>query len=476
MMRSVLYCSVGLMLLVGALVGCSVKGTPHPDQLTYSPLEFQLPEVDQLTLSNGIRLYLKEDHELPLVQVTALVGSGELASDPAQKGFDDLFAATLRTGGTATWSPDAFEEHVDQLAIDLGAQMGPYFTQLDLSLRADNLAQGFELLTELLRRPQFAVDRLELQRLQALERVRRQNDNPGSIARRLLVEAIYPDHPLGLSPTLESLAAVSRDDLVAYHSTYFAPNNLWLAISGDFDRDQLLNLAEASFGDWMPRQVPEQIIPEVTPADRGQVQYVRRDIPQTTLLIGDLGLTKDDPDQYAAIVLNYILGGGSFNSRLMREIRSDRGLAYSVYSYFQVGRRLPGSFVAGTETKNESVVEALDLMRSIMADLCDQPVTSAELDLAKDSLINSFVFGFDDTHAVVTQQVRLDFFDYPQDYLNRYRSRIAEVTIEDVQRVAKKFIRPAHQQVVLIGNTEPYLGRLEQFGLPIVERKVDIDH
>ena len=473
-MRSVLYCGVGLSLLLGTLIGCTVKGTVHPDQLTYSPLEFKLPEVDRLTLANGLRLYLKEDHELPLVQVTALVGSGELAGDPAKVGFDQLFAATLRTGGTAAWTPDAFEEHVDQLAIDLGAQMGPYFTQLDLSLRADNLAEGLELLTELLRRPQFADDRLELQRLQALEQVRRQNDNPGSIARRLLMEATYPDHPLGLSPTLASLAAVSRDDLVAYHSSYFAPNNLWLAISGDFDRAQLLTQIEATLGDWLYREVPQPTVPEVVPARQGQLQYVRRDIPQTTLLIGDLGLTKDDPDQYAARVLNYILGGGSFNSRLMREIRSDRGLAYSVYSYFQIGRRLPGPFVTGTETKNESVIDTLGLMRSIMVDLCDQPVASAELDLAKDSLINSFVFGFDDTHAVVTQQVRLDFFNYPQDYLNRYRSRIAAVTIEDVQRVAKRFIRPAHQQIVLVGNPEPYLGNLEQVGLPVVERQVEL--
>ncbi|PLX91040.1 MAG: insulinase family protein, partial [Desulfuromonas sp.] len=259
-----------------------------------------------------------------------------------------------------------------------------------------------------------------------------------------------------------------------YHSTYFAPNNLWLAISGDFDRAQLLTQIEATLGDWLYREVPQPTVPEVVPARQGQLQYVRRDIPQTTLLIGDLGLTKDDPDQYAARVLNYILGGGSFNSRLMREIRSDRGLAYSVYSYFQIGRRLPGPFVTGTETKNESVIDTLGLMRSIMVDLCDQPVASAELDLAKDSLINSFVFGFDDTHAVVTQQVRLDFFNYPQDYLNRYRSRIAAVTIEDVQRVAKRFIRPAHQQIVLVGNPEPYLGNLEQVGLPVVERQVEL--
>jgi zinc protease len=196
-------------------------------------------------------------------------------------------------------------------------------------------------------------------------------------------------------------------------------------------------------------------------------------LPQATIVIGDLGLTKDHPDQYAARVLNYILGGGGFNSRMMREIRSNRGLAYSAYSYFQIGRRLPGPFVAGTETKNVSVLPSISLMWEIMEDLRNSPVTDDELQLAKESQINSFVFSFENTHSVVSQQMTLAFFEYPQDYLSRYRDRIAAVTAADVQRAAREFINPSRQQVVLVGNPEEFSGGLAEFDLPVVE--VDLD-
>ena len=198
-----------------------------------------------------------------------------------------------------------------------------------------------------------------------------------------------------------------------------------------------------------------------------------KELPQTTIVIGDLGLTKDHPDQYAVRVLNYILGGGGFNSRMMREIRSNRGLAYSAYSYFQVGRRLPGPFIAGTETKNVSVAPAITLTREIMVDLKDNLVTEEELQLAKESQINSFVFGFENTHSVVNRQMSMAFFGYPQDYLARYRDRIAAVTVADVQRAAREFIDLSRQQIVLVGNPEEFRKDLAEFGLPIVD--VDLD-
>ena len=287
------------------------------------------------------------------------------------------------------------------------------------------------------------------------------------------MSALYPHNYLGYSPTSESLAAVTRQDLVDFQHTYFAPNNLWIAVSGDFDRENLLKILNDNFGDWAQREVPEQQLPPITRTESGEVQVVAKDLPQTTIVIGDLGLTKDNPDQYAVRVLNYILGGGGFNSRMMREIRSDRGLAYSAYSYFQVGRRLPGPFVAGTETKNASVLPALRLTRDIMQDLRNNPVTDEELQLAKESQINSFVFGFENTHSVVSQQMTLAFFGYPKDYLARYRDHIAAVTAADVQRVAREFINLARQQIVLVGDPEEFGKQLAEFGLPVVE--VDLE-
>lgn len=460
---------LGCLVTLVFLAGCVAPLPNRPDQLHYPPLAFQLPAVETMVLANGIHLYLKEDKELPLVQMTAMVGSGAMITSADKIGFDDLFGGTWRTGGAGDRTPEALDAYLDYLAADLGASMGAYTAQLDLSLRSEDLKEGVAVLGDLLLRPRFAAERLELERLQAQESLRRQNDSPGAISRRLLMAALYPDHYLGYSPTPESLAAVTRQDLVDFHRTYFAPNNLWIAVSGDFEREDLLQILNETFGGWARRPVPEQQLPALKRSESGSIQVAAKDLPQTTIVIGDLGLTKDHPDQYAARVLNYILGGGGFNSRMMREIRSNRGLAYSAYSYFQVGRRLPGPFVAGTETKNASVHAAIKLTREIMMDLRNNLVTDDELQLAKESQINSFVFGFESTHSVVSQQMTLAFFGYPEDYLARYRDRIAAVTAADVQRAAREFINLSRQQVVLVGNPETFSKELVEFELPVVD-------
>src|SRR5210317_47189 len=461
-------CLVGM---ISALIfsGCGAPLPTSYQQLEYPDLTFQPPEVETLVLDNGIRLYLKADDELPLVQVTAMIGSGGISSPEEKTGFDDLFGTVWRSGGAGDRAPEALDEYLDFLAANLISSMGTYSAQLDLSLRSADLPAGLSILSDLLLRPGFDSERLELARLQAQEHLRRQNDNPGSISRRLLMKALYPDHYLGRTATEQSLAAITRQDLVDFHDTYFAPNNLWIAVSGDFDRDTLLEALNKELGDWPQGDVPEQQLPPVKAPDAGLIQLAAKDLPQTSILIGDLGLSKENPDQYAVRVLNYILGGGGFNSRMMREIRSNRGLAYSAYSYFQVGRRLPGPFVAGTETKNVSVVPALSLTREIMNDLRENPVTDDALQLAKESQINSFVFGFENTHSVVSQQMSLAFFEYPANYLADYRDKIAAVTIADVLRVAQEFIDPSRQQIVLVGNPEEFGDELKQFGLPVIE-------
>jgi zinc protease len=414
-----------------------------------------------------VRVYLREDSELPLVQVTAMVGSGALAAPRELTGFDDLFAATLRTGGTLSQSAPVLEERLDQLAANLSCSMGPYATQLDLSVRRGDAAEGLVILGELLRRPAFDAGKLELARRNAQEELRRNNDEPEAIAERLLMAALYPGHPLGDHPTQASLAAVSREQLQTFHREYFAPDNLWLAVSGDIRKAELLPLLEQGLGDWPRQKVAATPLPTLTPVAQGLLQVVAKEVPQSTIMLGDLGLTKDNPDQYPARVMNFILGGGGFNSRLMREIRSDRGLAYSVWSQFQVGRRFPGPVMAGTETKNASVVEVLGLMRGIMNGLREQPVSAEELRVARESLVNSFVFSFTDPHAVVAQRMQLDFYAYPDDYLARYQERIAAVGAADVQRVARDYLRPDRQQIVVVGAPDEAAGTLAALGLPV---------
>ncbi|MFN2257599.1 MAG: M16 family metallopeptidase, partial [Desulfuromonadaceae bacterium] len=184
----------------------------------------------------------------------------------------------------------------------------------------------------------------------------------------------------------------------------------------------------------------------------GPLIVAQRPLSQTTIRLVERGIKRDNPDVYAVEIMNYILGGGGFNSRLMREIRSNRGLAYSVFSHFSVGRRLQGAFFAGCETKAESVAEAVGLFASIMQEMREEGVTEEELQLAKQSQINSFVFRFENPHSLVTKIMEYDFYGYPEDYLTHYRKHISNVTAHDVQRVAQKYLHPEQQAVILVGD------------------------
>jgi zinc protease len=468
MRRSISAIPLVFFVLVLLLPACVSKPRAvRPDQLTFAPLVFHVPEVEQIELPNGIRLYLKEDHELPLVQVTAMAGAGSIGEPADKTGLGSLFASTLRTGGAGDYSPDSLDSALERVAADLSVATDTYATTIDLSAQSGDLEKGMAIIADLLRRPGFAPEKLELARKQLIEGIRRQNDNPASIASRALAKAVYGDHPLGRTPTVESVSAVSRDNLVEFHHRYFHPNNLWFAVSGDFDREGLLQLFERLLGDWPRVDFTPQPVPPVSGPSGPKVLVGKKEVSQTTVLLGELGIDKSDPDLQAVRVMNYILGGGGFNSRLMREVRSNRGLAYSVYSYYQVGRRLPGPFIAGFETKSASTLEVVGLVRRMMREMRERPVSEEELELARESLINSFVFAFTDTHAVVTQIMRLDYYDYPEGYLETYRDRVAEVTREDVLSAAREHLHPDRQAVILVGAENNFDAPVASLGLPV---------
>jgi zinc protease len=247
------------------------------------------------------------------------------------------------------------------------------------------------------------------------------------------------------------------------------PENVWVAVSGAVDRNELVSLLDKNFSAWNAPVQTLLDIPSLPEPPTGRFHVVHKEIPQTTILLGHPGINKDNPDMFALRVANYILGGGGFNSRMMREIRSNRGLAYSVYSYFKIGRRLPELFVVSSETKCPTTAEVLTVMKQLMRQIREEPVTEAELELAKKSLINSFVFAFNDTHSIVSRKVRLDFFDYPEGFLETYREKLAAVTVEDVQRVAREYLQPEQLQIVLVGNKNAFVDDLPSFGMPVEE-------
>ncbi|HEY5975857.1 MAG TPA: pitrilysin family protein, partial [Geobacteraceae bacterium] len=298
---------------------------------------------------------------------------------------------------------------------------------------------------------------------QAIEGIRRQNDDPKGIADRELMRALYAGHPLGRVPTTENITAISRDDLVAFHRRYFRPAGIMLAVSGDFRKDELVAKLNQLFAGWEPGPLDLPTVAKPATDEKPAILLAKKSVSQSVIRFGELGVDKNSPDIYALRVMDYILGGG-FTSRLTNEIRSNQGLAYHAGSRVDIGRRFVGTIVADTETKTESTAKTIGLLKQIVGGMAASPVTDQELDLAKNALINSFIFSFAKVDAVVNQQARLEFFGYPPNYLENYRDNLAKVTREDVLRVATTYLKPERFTLVVVGDDKKFDQPLSSFG------------
>jgi predicted Zn-dependent peptidase len=320
-------------------------------------------------------------------------------------------------------------------------------------------------------RPDFSEKRVDIARKHLIEGLRRQNDDPKEIAGREINRAIYAGHPLGNIATPESANAITRQGMVDYHRRFFRVDNMILAVSGDFERAAMLRELNAVFG--KASALPATVLPDIPQppqAFAAEILYGKKDVNQTVVRMGHLGITKESPDIYAIRVLDYILGG-SFTSRLTMEIRTNQGLAYNVGSHFDIGRRFTGSFIAETETKAESTVKAINLMKEIIAGMTKEPVTDQELNAAKEYIINSFMFGFTSPASIVTQRARLEFYGYAPDYLENYRDNISRVTKADVLAAARKHLKPDAFKLVVVGDATKFDKPLASFG---VVRELDL--
>jgi predicted Zn-dependent peptidase len=360
------------------------------------------------------------------------------------------------------------------MASSIESGIGDDMGTLSMTTLTRNLERTLELFAQVMTAPAFREDKVELARKLSIESLRRQNDDPKAIADRELERAIYRGTPQGRIPTFATVRAINRDDLVEFHRKYYHPNNVILSIAGDFKSREMVALLDRVFSGWKKEPVR---FPEVKAPVAGfapEVIHVEKEVNQSVIRMGHMGINKDNPDLYAIRVMDEILGSGGFNSRLMSEIRNNQGLAYNVDSSFDIGRRYLGKFSAETETKAQSTAKAIGLMEEIIAGMAKEPVTDQELSLAKESIINSFIFGFTSSAVVAAQKARLEYYNYSKDYLDRYRDNIAKVTKEDVLRVAKKYLHPEALKLVVVGDSKKFDKPLSTFG-KVEEVKLETD-
>lgn len=436
----------------------------HPREMNFPPLSFFPPKATRTVLSNGIILYLLEDPELPLVNISALIRTGSIYDPPDKVGLAQLTATLLRTGGTVERTAPAINEELEFMAAEIEFSMSRESGGAFLSVRNQDFPRALAILAGLLMKPAFDPAQLDLAKKKEVEAIRRSNDNPEEIAYREFRKVLYEGNPRGQVPSIESIENIRREDLIGFHKRFFQPNNMMLGVSGDFKREEMINALEEAFRDWERSLVELPFIPIPSPRDKKLIYHVPKNLPQSNILLGHLSLPLDHPDHIPLKVLNYILGEGGFSSRLTQEIRLNQGLAYAVGSFYQ-GRVGYGVFGAFCQTKSSTTHKAISLLYEIIEGLKKNRPQPEELDWAKKSLISQFIFSFTSSARIVSQQMQLEYDGRPEDYLEKFQGRVAAVNLEDLGRVAEKHLHPETAVLLVVGQEEDFDQPLSAFGL-----------
>jgi zinc protease len=453
-----------LILSLFTATAPSLAASVTPRTMTFPPLKFQIPKTERVVLENGMIVHLLEDHELPTVSMTAFIGTGSVYDPPGKSGLAGLTGAVMRSGGTAGTPAEKMDDELEFMASSVESGIGRDVGNASMTCLSKNLDRTLQIFSQVLMSPVFRPDRVELARKNTIEALRRENDNPKEVADRELNKEIYRGSPLGRYPTIDSVSAVSREDMIAFHRKYYHPNNIILAVAGDFNRAEIVAKLNKAFAGWKKERVSFPPVPLPDTNRKAGVYLIKKDVNQSVVRMGQLSVDKNNPDIYALRVMNFILGGGGFESKLMTQIRTKKGLAYNVDSDYSIGRRFPGTFTAETETKAESTTTTIGLMKSIIAGMTTTPVTEKEVSQAKDSMINAFIFGFTSSASVANQRAMLEYYGYPEGYLENFRANIAKVTSDDVLRVAQKYLRPGSMQLVVVGDESKFDKPLSVFG------------
>jgi len=429
---------------------------PMPADLKFPPLSFTPPKPEKVKLKNGMTLFLLRDSELPVLNVQAMIRTGSIY-DPDQKdGLAELAATVMRTGGTTTMTGDAIEEELEFIAGNIGLHSNWTNVSATLSVLKKDTDKGLKIFSAILMHPVFEEKKIDLARKALVESIRRKNDDSGEISAREFRKLVYAGHPFGREPTIKSVSSLRREDLLHFHKQWFYPNRIIMSVSGDFRRDEIIRKIEKAFQGW---QAGGARLPKIKPLKKRfpySVNYMGKDISLSVVRLGHLGVKISNPDHYALQIMNNILGGSSFQSRLMQHIRTDRGLAYSVWSHFGAGVFDYDTFLVALETKSSSTVKVIRLVLDDIRKMRQERVSREELDNAKQFIENSFVFKFSNSARIVNRMAFFEYYGVPADYMKTYLENIRKVTREEVNRVAGKYLRPDGIIITVVGNRKKF--------------------
>jgi len=450
-----------VILMAGPAVLAQQELASHPRDLVFEGLDFEPPDATQYRheLAHGAVAFVVEDHDLPLVNIALTIRTGSFtAMARANPGVASLTGSQLRNGGTASLAPADFDEELDFLAANLGSRIGATSGSANMNCLTKDVDRCLGLFFEMLRQPRFDAERLDLAKSQSRQAMERRNDSTTGIERREWSRLLYgTEHFSTQALTADQLEAISPENLAAFHSHSVHPGNFIFAVSGDVEPAAIIASLNSYLADWSAGEAAGEVPEPGSEPQPGLYLVHKEDVNQGRVSLGHLGARLGNPDRYALQIMNDILGGGGFTSRIMSRVRSDEGLAYSAGTGFSFGVHYDGSFRAFFQSRSEAVARATTIVLEEIARIRDEPVSEEELATAKASFIESFTRNFASAGQVAGLFASFELQGRDFDYLNTYRDNMAAVTAEDVMRVAREYLHPDRLVILAVGNVDDML-------------------
>jgi predicted Zn-dependent peptidase len=448
---------IAVLLLAFVCAGLGLGQAKHPSELKYPVLKYDPPDPKafRTAYAGGLRAYVQEDRSLPLFNITALINCGDLYVSKDKAGLGAVLGDQLIKGGTKTREGSAIEDRIDFLGGSLSFNVGERTSTLSLSVLAKDLDEGLALFFDVLMNPAFREEPLKLAKARFVEQLRQANDNPSGVLSREFEKLLYGDNALTWRPTKASYESVTAADLAAFHAKYFSPKNVILAVAGDFAKAALKAKIDKLAAGWKGGAVAFPALPASFPAPEPGVYFIQKAINQGYISLGHLGLQDTNPDYFAVQIMNFILGGGSFTSRITTKVRSDEGLSYNQGSRFSYRWGFPGTFSGYVQTKSSTVGYAISLILAEFDRIRREPVADAEMETAINYYLESFADAFQSAQATMMSFANLEMTGRPMDFYKTFRSKIQAVTKARVQEVAEKYIHPDKAVIVIVGDFKP---------------------
>ncbi|MCX6574648.1 MAG: pitrilysin family protein [Candidatus Aminicenantes bacterium] len=448
---------IAILALAFLCAGLGLAQAKHPSELKYQSLKYEPPDpkASRTVYAGGLRAYVQEDKSLPLFNITALIDCGDLYIPKDKTGLGRVLGDQLIKGGTAAKEGSVIEDRIDFLGGTLNFMVGERTSTLSLSVLAKDLDEGLATFFDVLRNPAFREEPLKLVKARFVEQLRQTNDQPGGVLSREYEKLLYGDNAVTWQPTKATYEAITAADLKAFHAKYFSPKNMILAVSGDFAKAGLKAKIEKLAAGWKGGAVAFPALPKAFPAPEPGVYFIQKAINQGYISLGHLGLEDTNPDYFAVQIMNFILGGGSFTSRITTKVRSDEGLSYNQGSRFTYRWGLPGTFSGYVQTKSSTVGYAISLILAELDRIRKTPVSDAEMETAVNYYLESFADNFQSPQTTMMNFANLEMTGKPADYYRTYLSKIKAVTKARVQEVAAKYVQPDKIAIMIVGDWEP---------------------